>query len=603
MKENDKEEDKFEEVKIKNFDVIEEVKEEESIGSINTLDEEKFKEELLNSNKIDRRKLLEGKIKARLNSERKMELDEKDNLKEVFDDINNVLKEDINIQKSIDQIYEKYLENHFISKTHIKKQIGDCFLKFIFFIIGPTFGIIFLIGIFQMKSLMNSLGDLISTSFVDYYKCNFYRSNCNYTSINDENNVYNFYDYYYNYSMNETIDFNLMLLTGFIGSLFLGWVGFRFSIFIFLIINISSIIWLLNLDFEFKAEVVFILKILNFCFIYVLLFIGIGGSALLSHQILIESHLKYKKYLKDKREEERIKEEEKRKEEIKNLYDIDLSLDKKSRLQKSTGIFFKKKNVLDENKKKIKSTKTLMLSQKPKDLAIKIGIEQQRQKIKEDMFDKRDKNKFDFFFMICLTTMIGYLGKYSINILLDFILSHIYNTKNYDKKSFMVSLLILYGSSIVLTFIFYNIFKYSIFEYDEKENDDNNKKNIKISKICGYIIYSEKKKPKVPPKRNCCTLLCCENIQNCCEVTCCNILRKYDLFDLWPQCSPHCCCKKCEYDPEDYNKNQEDFRYCYKTQRKSFWCNKFMASKTQENIFPKMLQYFILQLTTIGFEK
>ena len=36
-------------------------------------------------------------------------------------------------------------------------------MKFIFFIIGPTFGIIFLIGIFQMKSLMNSLGDLIST--------------------------------------------------------------------------------------------------------------------------------------------------------------------------------------------------------------------------------------------------------------------------------------------------------------------------------------------------------------------------------------------------------------------------------------------------------
>ena len=45
------------------------------------------------------------------------------------------------------------------------------------------------------------------------------------------------------------------------------------------------------------------------------------------------------------------------------------------------------------------------------------------------------------------------------------------------------------------------------------------------------------------------------------------------------------------------------FRYCYKTQRKSFWCNKFITNKTQRKIFPYMIEYFILQLTTIGFEK
>ena len=603
MEEKDKDLENFEKIKIKGLDDIEEVKEEEIIGSINTLDEELIKENLSNSNKKDIGESVNAVNYIRLVSENQMELDEKDNLIEVFNEINGVLNESKNKPKSINEIYEKYLGNKFITKNHIKKDIGDCLLKFILFVIGPIFGIIFLIGIFQMKSLMKALGDLISTSFSDYYHCYFLNSNCNVTSFNNENSVYDFYDYYYNVSKNETIDFNLMILTGFVGSLLLGWVGFRFSVFILSAFNFGSIVWLLNLDFEFKAEVVFILKILNFCFIYVLLLIGIGGSALLSHQILIESHLKYKKYLKDKREEEeRAKEEEKKKEEINNLYMIDLNLDKKSGLQRSSDFSLKNNKLLDEKKKEINPTKTILTTKKSKDLAIKIARDQLKQKVKEERLDKRDKNKFDFFFMICLTTIIGYLGKYSINILLDFILSIIFNTKNYDKKYFMVSLLILYGLSLIVSLVFYMVFKYSIFENDEKQNNNENEKIIKISEICGYIIYSEKKKPKKPPKRNCCTLLCCENTQNCCETTFCNLFQGWDICDLNPHC-PQCCCNDCKYDPDDYNKDQEDFRYCYKAQRKSFWCNKFMANKTQKKIFPKMIQYFILQLTTIGFEK
>ena len=46
--------------------------------------------------------------------------------------------------------------------------------------------------------------------------------------------------------------------------------------------------------------------------------------------------------------------------------------------------------------------------------------EEKKQKIFEENIEKKKQNKFDYYFMICLTTIVGYLGKYSINLLLDY---------------------------------------------------------------------------------------------------------------------------------------------------------------------------------------
>ena len=168
-----------------------------------------------------------------------------------------------------------------------------------FFVIGPLFGIVFLIGIFQIKSLMNALVELIKKSSVDYFKCRFL-SDCKITLIKNEKNVYDFYNYYYNYSMNENIDFNLMMLTDFIGNILIRLLGFKGTSGILCICPVLSIIWLLNFDFNFKEKEKFdydFLKILSILFIYIVFLIGIGGSSLLSHQVLIESYLKYKDYL------------------------------------------------------------------------------------------------------------------------------------------------------------------------------------------------------------------------------------------------------------------------------------------------------------------
>ena len=194
----------------------------------------------------------------------------------------------------------------------------------------------------------------------------------------------------------------------------------------------------------------------------------------------------------------------------------------------------------------------------------------------------------------------------------------------------------LYIISIILSILLYILFKGSIFESETKDEEEKkgekNDKIIKICKICGYIIYSEKQKPKIPPAKNCCRL-CCESIQNCCNETFCFWLGLcgcdcscfYDCCDCCECCDYFCCCfydccsninnwcldpscycslcENCKYDPKDYNKKEEYFLYCYKAQRKCYWCNNCVTNEMQKKIFPYMIQYFVLQLTTIGFEK
>jgi len=94
---------------------------------------------------------------TRLRKESERQIRTKNELIEVLEEVTNYLKKNENIPRSISEIYDIYLENEFISKSHIKNKVNDCLLKFIFFVVGPTFGIIFLIGIFQVKSLMNAL--------------------------------------------------------------------------------------------------------------------------------------------------------------------------------------------------------------------------------------------------------------------------------------------------------------------------------------------------------------------------------------------------------------------------------------------------------------
>ena len=558
---------------------------------------------------------------------------EKEVLVKFLDDLKTKLNSKENEEKTFDEIYEDYLDSEFITKSHIKEKIDKYCLKFMIFFFGPFFGITFLIGIFQIKSIMNALLNLITESCIKYYYCTF-NSNCTVNYSVKELNVFNFYNYYYNYTMNESIDVNLMLMTGIIGNLFLSWIGFKLSIvLIFGPINIGAIFWLLNFEFSIGNEFDYDwVKILNLIVIYIIFYIGLGSSSLLSQQILIESYFKYKNYLIEKKKDQ--------------LKHIDEQRNKnKIEMKSIKGIF--SQNKLDIEPKKEVSAQVIVKEENTLDIKLSLknrsnsfpslkNFEKKYNRLTKEIY-KIEKNKFDFFIMICLTTTLGFLGKLLMNIILDSILFHIYGD-NYDKRIFLIAIMILYGFCMVLSVILCFIYEKSTFEIDDKMEEK--KIDIKICQICGFILYCETQKLEEPEKKGCCSsnnsrksevpiinnyqpnpkekkcccyscceytkgccILCGESIQNCCYATFGYLLSI--LLSICYRCNSQSMhiCESCKSNDNDYTKNKECFCYCYKARRKSLWCNKFFTNKTVKNIFPFMIVYFILQLITIGFEK
>jgi hypothetical protein len=75
-------------------------------------------------------------------------------------------------------------------------------------------------------------------------------------------------------------------------------------------------------------------------------------------------------------------------------------------------------------------------------------------------------------------------------------------------------------------------------------------------------------------------------------------------------CSQCCCCFCCEctrksnpITKEDYNLNEEVFCYCYKRERNIKWFDGFIKDETQIKVMPLLLNFFLLQLITVAFQK
>ena len=247
----------------------------------------------------------------------KEEKEEKKRLVSIIDR----LKEDLDSEEYeiLDQIYEQYLNNEDISKKNIKPGTTRKTLIIMFYIIAPLFSIINLLGVFQSISIMKIIFEVIKKAVYNYfisitkdakeiekYSINLFREN------------YEFYHMLDNDTKKESFDFNLMMLMAFLGDILLKSRGFRVSVSVFAVLNIISIFLILNFSFgdynhEYNTYSLFQFIYLLIC--WLLLFVGVGASALLSQQIIIDSNYKYEKYIV-KLNEESEKEWKKRKEEL-----------------------------------------------------------------------------------------------------------------------------------------------------------------------------------------------------------------------------------------------------------------------------------------------
>ena len=188
----------------------------------------------------------------------------------------------------------------------------------------------------------------------------------------------------------------------------------------------------------------------------------------------------------------------------------------------------------------------------------------------------------------------------------------------------------IYCTSIILSIILFAIFNL-IFENDDSIEEDNNK-NIRVCQIFGYTIYSnlytnkvlnksdyeEEKKEEIKKIRGLLTILgviwnfikyyilkLCECIKllffsckSCCDEIICGY---FCCGKKNAKCCLCCCCNSIS--EKQYDINEHFFCYCYKGQRKLKWFDKLIRNETQKKLIPIMMEFFILQLTTIGFEK
>ena len=623
---------------------------------------------------------------------------EKESLIEILNKIEYDLKKNENKDKSIIEIYRKYVNNNYINKE-IKRDINICKLKFMIIFFSTFFVIINLIGIFQLITLMNTLSEFIKTCILTYFTL-------------DENNLddvkkaelvqkYNFYEIFLEKSKNNEIDFNLMMFTNIFGEMILNSTGFRFSSSISMFINCIPFFLIVNFNFDSYEEnyKYNIYKIIYLIICYIFLFFGVGSSSLLSQKILIDSYLKYKNYKisldkkklkKEIKKQKRQKRREKKKEEIKtNIIkkiekefemgeikkekenDTDKDKDKekenitKNENNKNTilncpkkeKIFFsrsfmkktvefeiskkenedlnqiiekdkndKKENLIEKeiNNEDIKlnSINEILLEDSTSEFQIqkrtsktfvskKNKVELKRSndiivKMEEDL-KYNENNKFDSFLLVSISIVLGFFGKYILNIILDKYLqnNNKYNNVNefISKKIFFNYIFIIYISSIVISIILYSIFSCCVFIIKKKKVKEEN--SYRICNFCGYILYTQDIATQNRSKECCCwehLKLCEETFQYCCNRTIANALFCSDKKTYDDECCFCCkCCCGCEHNEEHYEKKNEFFCYCYQAERKHRWMEKFITNEAIGKITPFLFGYYLSQTTIIGF--
>ena len=230
-------------------------------------------------------------------------IQEKIKLKTVLQSIESKLNEEIN-KKEEDQNDEaeekkeeekkrtKQILRAFKEQRKNKKYIW--FLWAIFSIFLPFFTVINLTGIFQIISVMNALFEAFKRSITCYLDWEDKEDKTYYE-------FYNFYSFYFKESINEGIEFDLIETMGFLGTIFFKFYGFRISSAIFMLLNCISLFLIMNFFSQYNDtfEKYSILSILYLFFCYLLLFIGVGSSALLSQQILIDNYERSSLFLKE----------------------------------------------------------------------------------------------------------------------------------------------------------------------------------------------------------------------------------------------------------------------------------------------------------------
>lgn len=390
-------------------------------------------------------------------------------------------------------------------------------------------------------------------------------------------NSINFYNLFYDKYSNEEINFDLMLFMDFLGGILLNFIGFFCSSLLFMVTNIISILLILNYDFISKRE-----KNLSVIF-YQILYLFLCYALLF---VGVGSSA---------------------------MLSLQITKDYYSSIKLNLNEY----NKLDYNNQEI-------------------SINENKDEIKKE---ENKNNDFGYFIIICITTILGFFGKYFLNSIIlekkfeydrqfnkdnnntynnnesdyesliifsyyindtDNIPQKAYNNNEiyyHDKELFTYNIAI-YCLCVIVSILISLIFL--IFFKKKKKRKDKKEQDFQIYHICCYTIYKES---LIINRTSCCKsileciVLLCESINNCCNSVLCNIFNKCN-----KNADCECCCCCCDYNEKDFERNKVSFCYCYQDKRVEKWFNTLLTNEIQKEIILYIIEYYYLQMTTIAFE-
>ena len=274
------------------------------------------------NNENDEKRNLTDEVKVK---EPEIEYINIDNIKkEKFEDENDEFKKLLNIKKNnlvyqFDRLGKEIQKKKTIydlneikdtgnddtyNKEIVQKECCCCesstYLKWNFNFIGPLFVIFNLVGVFQLINILKATQNemifgiksfLLNSSRSDNNINNKTIANNTITNNNTDEYYSNIIQNFENLCFQNIPDFNVLFLTSAIGNIFLKYCGYRWSTFIFSIINTLIVIFFGAFDFpEEKYDFYSLILIILF---FVLLFISVGSIGLFSQQVFFSGLKKY----------------------------------------------------------------------------------------------------------------------------------------------------------------------------------------------------------------------------------------------------------------------------------------------------------------------
>ena len=362
-------------------------------------------------------------------------------------DKSNIINEFGEMIEEIDEYptLEKFNEKHISEEEYTKKRIipgtkRRCVI-IMFYIIFPILSILNIIAAYEFITITKTIFKIVINALGVKLKLLWGNSDSISTfSIEDYNQNYNFFVMFYIDTKIDKFDFNLLMITGVLGTLLLKKWGFRISVLIATLINVIAICLIIlcfsDLDYDIDNNAFSWSTIGFLFFIFILIYTGTGCFALLSLQVIIGKRDKFNNYIKELNEEadKKIKEMKQRKKSQRNLsFDDWITQTNEQNLLPNISEYNISESVINEQNKLFENDNnivnnqttprryTVFIEKKSKDSNdIKETEEENQNDQEENDYEEEndDNNKIKYlgsFFIICIIAISSYLIKDVIN--------------------------------------------------------------------------------------------------------------------------------------------------------------------------------------------